>query len=139
RLARESGIARRERQGTGQPARHLLRERRTREGAAARALAERLLRDLVRQRAAAFLEALAQPDEGLRCRQAFKELAQPGYRRRGKRELGFGNGLLELRGDLDRGGQRDAGQIAVILARRGNLLGLGAVAGPQRNLDPARA
>src|SRR5439155_15298225 len=113
RLARESGVARRERQGTGQSARHLLRERRAREGAAARALAERLLRDLVRQRAAAFLEALAQPDKGLRCRQAFKELAQPGYRRRGKRELGFGNALLELGVYLDRAGHRKPGQIRV--------------------------
>jgi len=86
-VARERRIVRRERQRAGQPARHFLGERRPRQRAKARFLAERGARYLVGQLARTLLEAFAQPDERRRRAQGAEQRAQAGDRRRREHKL----------------------------------------------------
>src|SRR5260221_585031 len=135
RFAREGSIARSERQRAGQAARDFLGERRSRERAKARLVAQACFRDLMWQLARALLEAFAQPDDRHPASQLLQQLAQSGYRRRREREPRATDGVFQIAGYGDGGRQLEARQVALVAPRAADGCGLRRIARPQRHLQ----
>jgi hypothetical protein len=89
----------------------------------------------VAERAARFLEALAEPEHrGIEaCRQASEERLEPGHRCRDDDDAAFAvaQRRVEVGTELQRRRQHDLRQVACIAARRAQLGGLPGVARPE--------